>query len=115
MMKGVEGRETWRTLRSVSLLVWTTSKEVCDVEREERVKGTRSGRHLSAKMMIILNVYTPMGLGFVLFYQFSPAFSREDSITLCRHECLLIKVVIAKLVLMSSPFIKHLQCGHYSI
>lgn len=31
-----EGRGTRGTLRSVTLLVWTPSKEVCDVEREER-------------------------------------------------------------------------------
>lgn len=68
MMKGMEGRNTWSTLRSVSLLVWTTSKEVCDVAREERVKGTRSGRHPSAKRMMILNVYTPMGLELARFY-----------------------------------------------
>lgn len=63
-MKGVKGGGTWRTPRSVHLLVWTTSKEVCDVERG---KGTRSGRHLNVKMMIF-NVYAPMGLVLALFH-----------------------------------------------
>ena len=36
VMEGVKGGETRGTLRSVTLLVWTPSKEVCDVGREER-------------------------------------------------------------------------------
>lgn len=51
----------------MSLLVWTTPKEACDVEREESGKGTRSGRDLCAKMMMIFNVYVPTGLALSLF------------------------------------------------
>lgn len=62
--------ETSRILKSVSLLVWTPSKEVCDVERKESGKGTRSGRGLCAKTTMIFNVYLPVGLALGLFHSF---------------------------------------------
>lgn len=52
--------------------------------------------------MMIFNVYFPVGLALSLFQEVYLACSMEDSITLCRRECLISKIATAKLVIKTT-------------
>lgn len=71
------------------------------MQREESGKGTRSGRNLCAKMKVIFNVYFPVGLALRPFQSSFLAGSAEDSLTLCRCECLVNITITAELVIMA--------------
>ena len=69
MLKGIVDGENLQNSQTC-WLVWTTSMDVYNVDREESGKGTRSSRNLCAKMIMTFKVPFPEGLPLGLFRYF---------------------------------------------